>query len=60
MEAVGENLINDTALCPVGGVEGSGNTAELPHIACFHIGVITLLEQAESAEGLGDIEVIEV
>ena len=60
METVGEDLINNAALCPVGGSEVSGNTAELPHVAGFHIGVITLLEQAETAKGLGNKEIVEV
>ena len=59
METVGEYLINGSALCPVGGGETGGNTADLPQIAGFHIGVVTLLEQAETAGAGGDVEIVE-
>ena len=59
VEAVGEYLIDGSALGPVGGTKVGGNTADLPQVAGLHIGVITLLEQAEAAAAGADIEIVE-
>ena len=60
METVRENLIDGCTLGPIGGLEIGGNAAHLPQGAGFHIGVIPLLEQAETALGGGDVEIIEI
>ena len=60
VETVREDLVDNAALCPVGGGERTGHAAELPHITGFHIGIISLLEQAETAERLGNVKVVEV
>ena len=60
MEPVGENLIDGSALCPVRGGKVRRNTAKLPAVPGFHIGVVALLEQAEAAGSGGDVKIVEV
>src|SRR5699024_4926837 len=47
-------------LGPVRGVEIPGDAAELPQVACFHIGVVSLFEQPEASFGGIDIKVVKV
>ena len=60
VEPVGEDLVNGCAFGPVGGVEVLGDAADLPQVAGFHIGIVTLLKQAETTVVGVDEEVIEI
>ena len=59
-EPVGEQLIDDGALGPVGGVEILRHAADLPQIAGLHVGIVALLEQPEGAIGIGDAEMVKI
>ena len=59
-EPIGENLVDDGTLGPVGSGEVCGNTAHLPHVAGLHVGVVAGLEQSERTGSIGDVEEIEV
>ena len=60
VEAVGEDLIDGSALGPVRGVEIRRDAADLPQVPGLHVGVVPLLEQAETTAGVIDIVVVEV
>ena len=59
-EAVGHDLIHDSAARVIGHGEVGRDHAELPLLPCLHIGVISLLEQAEAAVLLCDIKPIKI
>ena len=58
-EPVGEYLINNGALRPVGGGEALRHAADLPQVPRLHIGVVPLLEQAEGAGIVVDNKIVE-
>ena len=60
IEPVREDLVNGSALGPVRGLKVRRNTAQLPQVAVFHVGVVPLLEQPEASVGGINIEVIKV
>ena len=60
VEAVREDLIDHRALRPVRRGEIRADAADLPQTALLHIGVVPLLEQAEHAVHVVDLEIIEV
>ena len=59
VEAVGKYLINGRALRPVRGGEIRGDAAQLPEVTGLHVGVVSLLEQAEAAALSIDDEIVE-
>ena len=60
MEPIRKDLINQCTLGPVRGVERGRDTAQLPQVTGFHIGVISLPEQAETADCSMHPEIIEI
>jgi len=60
VEAVGKDLIDNRALCPIRGGEIRRCAGQLPAVAGFHIGVVSLLEQPEGTFRLVNAEIIEI
>ena len=59
-EAVREDLVHSSALRPLGNGKIRRNTADLPKIAIFHVGIVAVFEETETAGLGGDIKIIEV
>ena len=59
-KTVGEDLVHDRALGIGRDRVAVRHAAELPFAACFHIGVLPLLEEAEGLIGGFDAEIVEI
>ena len=60
METVREQLIDGCALCPIGGLEIRRHAADLPKVACFHVGLIACFEEIKISGAAEYTEMIEV
>ena len=59
VKPVGENLIDGGTVGPFRGFKIRRDTAELPKVPCFHVGIVAALEQTETAGAGGDVEIVE-